>query len=239
MLKKGFFLSLLGASSLFSHIFFPEIIDIDKFAVPLSKYAASIDPRAWTLGRYAFYQSSELIPFFGLLREEYHIEAAVETGTWKGDTTSLFALLFNQVHTIEILDSHYELSVKNLAQFPNVHCHFGSSPETLSKILPSLSSIPTLFYLDAHWNPYWPLLDELEEISKTHKDNCVIVINDIKVPNRPQTPYDTYEDHDCSYEYVKEKLDKIFTEYTIHYLVPRYMGARAKLVVVPKHQKTH
>lgn len=234
MFKKTIFVCTILVTQLFSKPSFPEIIDIDKYNLILNKYATSIDPRAWTLGKLAFYQSPELIPFFGYLQQEYNLKVAVETGTWKGESTALFALLFSEVHTIEVLDSHYKIATENLAQFSNTHCHFGSSPETLNRILPALAGQPALFYLDAHWNEYWPLLDELDAISKTHKDNCVVVIDDIKVPGRPEIPYDSYGKSECSYEYVQEQLSKIFTEYTVHYLVPRHVVARAKMVVIPK-----
>ena len=220
---------------LFSQLTFPEIIEIDQFANALEPYAAKMDPEVWVEGGAAFNQSPELIPFFAYLTDNYKIDVIVETGTWKGDTTALFAFLCSEVHTAEVLHNHYEIAIHRLSAFPNAHCHLGSSPEVLNTILPAFKNKRVLFYLDAHWGAYWPLRDELAAIRKTHKNNCIIVIDDIQVPNRPDIPYDGYAGKACSYKYVKKQLDEVFSSYTIHYLIPRNVVQRAKLVVIPSN----
>ena len=123
-----------------------------------------------SLGTYAFNYAPELIPFFALLKRDHNIEVVVETGTFIGGTTVAFSLLFNQVHTIEIVESTFTNSQANLRAFPNVKCHLGSFEIVLKELLPTLQDQRVLFYLDAHWEQHWPLLQELEEISRTHKD---------------------------------------------------------------------
>src|SRR5579872_7068771 len=116
---KNWLLTLATFSSLplFSVTYLPEIIVAEQFNPTIHKYYHTIDPRAWTLGRLAFYQAPELIPSFSLLQQDYDIDVVVETGTWKGESTTLFALLFKEVHTIEILDAHYQIATGNLNEF--------------------------------------------------------------------------------------------------------------------------
>jgi len=186
------------------------------------------------MGAYAFNYAPELTSFFAMLRKTYQIDEAVETGTFCGGTTVVFSSLFKNVHTIEIEPNNFAASKAALEPYKNVQCHDGNSSDVLKEILPSLKGKRVLFYLDAHWQNYWPLLDELEEISRTHHNQCIIVIDDFKVPGRPEIPYDAYAQHECSYEYISQKLIKVFTDYTIHFLVPKSIYSRAKLVIIPK-----
>lgn len=169
------------------------------------------------------------------LSNEFGIEHAVETGTFLGATTDFLSSCFNTVHTIEILETNLDQAESFLSDKDNIHFHLGSSQVILQKILPELAGKRTLFYLDAHWNDYWPLLDELTEISKTHRDNCVIVIDDFKVPKRRDIPFDQYGEHQCSYKYIQQKLEEVFSYYDYYYLIPKDVGSRAKFVVFPKN----
>jgi len=94
-----------------------------------------------------------------------------------------------------------------------------------------------LFYLDAHWEDYWPLRDEIIEIGKTHYDNCVIVIDDCKVPGRHDIPFDQYKGKECSFEYIQDLLRFVFSGYEIDYLIPANVQNRAKLVIMPKGRR--
>ncbi len=177
---------------------------------------------------------SDFSQFLGELLSQYKIPTAVETGTLYGDTTALLAGKFTQVHTVEIIEENYQIAKNRLADSPHVHCYLGSSTAVLHEILPKLHE-PIFFYLDAHWYQYWPLLDELEQISHTHRDNCIVVIDDIKVPGFPGIDYDRYGAAECSYEYTSHLLKKIFSEYTLHYYIQQGPNPRAKLIVIPKH----
>lgn len=223
----------------------PEMIDFGKFFRHEVHYYDHPDTWTWLLGNVdyelvltAFNGAPELGAFFAFLKETYQIDIAIETGTLNGDTTKFLATCFNEVHTIEIAENLNNRVKKIFYNRPHVHCHLGSSENILSEILPSLKSKTIVFYLDAHWGKYWPLLDEIEAISKTHKDNCVIIIDDIKVPNRKDLGYDAYTingiNYECSYDYVKKQLDKLFTDYSVHYLIPEKTASRAKLVAIPK-----
>lgn len=186
-------------------------------------------------GVYAFNKAPEIGVFLAYLKRLYQIDITFETGTYTGNTTAFLAICFEQVHTVEIDSEKYQKSKELLKFYPNVQCHLGSSEEILNEILPGLKDQPILFYLDAHWNEYWPLLDELRAISKTHRDNCIIVIDDFKVPHRNDIPYDHYGSHECSYEYIQSALNEVFTDYASYYLIPKNVFSAAKFIAIPKN----
>lgn len=77
---------------------------------------------------------------------------------------------------------------------------------------------PYIFYLDAHWNNKggtdWPILHELKTIGNYNLSNSKIIIHDFKVPgfsskDSPIWGYDSYDNIDLDYDYVKESLFKI------------------------------
>jgi hypothetical protein len=183
----------------------PQTIDYSKL-----RPCCDAESEFWVTGQYAFNSAPEVGSFLTYLKALYQIDIAVETGTFKGNTTAYLALLFSEVYTIEVLGSTYQSSSNKLKIFPNVQCLLGSSDVVLKDLLPRLKGRPVLFYLDAHWNEWWPLREEIREIGKTHRDNCVIVIDDIKVPKRPDIVFD------------------------VHYVIPAKLNSRAKLVILPR-----
>lgn len=179
----------------------------------------------------------DLCPYFAYLKNTYNLDVSIETGTYEGDTASFFANLFDQVFTIEISNEQFQKALDRLNIYPNIGMIQGDSPQVLRQILPQLKEKKILFYLDAHWRADWPLLNELNEISQTHKDNCIIVIDDFKIPGRPEFAYDSYNNHECSYEYIREHLDKTFTDYHCFYVLPKNYLQRGKFVAMPKQWK--
>ena len=231
MIKKLIYLFFFSTLPLFSDEYvLPTVIDFGTFP----KIEAMTDTHdAWNLGCCAFNFAPEITPVFAFLKYQYHIDTVVETGTFLGSTTLLFALLFDNVHTIENNINYYQHSKERLQKFSNVQCHLGSSEEILKGLLPSLKGKPVIYYLDAHWNEFWPLLSEIEEIGKTHKDNCIIVIDDFKVPGRSDIPYDAYGTSECSYEYIEKSMSEIFSSYEYYYVIPDSPSSRAKFVAIP------
>jgi predicted O-methyltransferase YrrM len=181
----------------------------------------------------AFNGAADIGPMFEKLKQDYQITTVIETGTFQGKTTEFFGQHFREVHTIDISPTYYNQSKQALSNYSNIHFHFGSSDNVLAQILPAMKDRFILFYLDAHWNEFWPLRDEIEQISKTHRNNCIIVVDDVKVPGRTDVPFDAYGPHECSLEYVKDKIEKVFDRYTIHYLIPNNPSLRAKLLILP------
>ena len=70
--------------------------------------------------------------------------------------------------------------------------------------------------------------------SLKHIRTVLIAIDDFKVPGRPDIPYDFYGTKECSFEYIKENLEKVFSEYSVHYIIPKQTASRAKFVADPE-----
>ncbi len=129
----------------------------------------------------------------------YRFVCAVETGTYKGNTTVGLAKLFPKVITIEADPELYEQTKPRFVHYPNVAPLLGNSAELLREIMPRLS-YPLFVYLDAHWGEYWPLPDELSLLLAV-KQPKLIMIHDFKVPGR-EFGYDSYNGNDCSLDYL-------------------------------------
>ena len=145
------------------------------------------------------------------LHADFDFERFIETGTYMGFTTMWFADTFpdKEIHTIESQKVMYEKAQTLLKNCSNISSYLGNSPVVLRDILQTNKK--TFFYLDAHWADAWPLRQELEEIATNCKDNCCIMIDDFKVPNRP-FQFDTYKNQPLDLDYVLPGLQMIFTE---------------------------
>jgi len=223
LLAICFFFVPLSLSA--NEVEFPKYINLKKLPHDLKKEC----------GLSAFNSAPEIAIFITYLKNLYQMDVAVETGTFKGNTSAFLSFIFDEVHTIEISEKNFLEAEAFLEKHPNIHCHLGGSETVLQELLPTLEDKRVLFYLDAHWNEFWPLLDEIRAIGKTHRDHCIIVIDDFKVPGRKDIPYDAYKGHACSYLYIKKALDEVFSDYSYHYILPRDIDSHAKFVVIPKN----
>ena len=142
------------------------------------------------------------------LLTRFKVQSIVETGTYYGDTTLGFSKLFSgHIFTIELNRECFVEASKTLHSCTNVSCLLGSSPKVMDELLPKLKQ-PVFFYLDAHWNEYWPILDELKIIAK-HRIRSIIMIHDFFVPNSGLV-FDSYGGQQLNLEFVKQGLDEIF-----------------------------
>jgi predicted O-methyltransferase YrrM len=164
------------------------------------------------------------------LCKKHEVKTIIETGTFKGKTTLALSELADEVHTIEINPAYYN---QNNFTNPKITKHQGSSPEVLTKILGSVKK-PCLFYLDAHWYEYWPLLDELKVIGREAK-NSIIVIHDCFVPGRPNLGYDTYKGQRLDLEYIMPYLKEIYPKgYAYHYNSVSTGSNRGVIYIYPR-----
>lgn len=120
------------------------------------------------------------------------ISAFVETGTFVGDTTKYIALRYSTVKvlTCEINQRWFKLAKRFCKGISNIELFCGESPKFLDNLHDFLSKECPIFWLDAHWGDYWPLVDETKAISSL--PNYVIIIDDFEVPDKPYFHYDTY-----------------------------------------------
>ncbi|HEY3932572.1 MAG TPA: hypothetical protein VGM58_09420 [Verrucomicrobiae bacterium] len=168
------------------------------------------------------------------LLDAFHFTAFVETGTCRGYSTEFIASHHRQlpVFTSEVVQSSYELSKDALSKYLNVTPHLGNSSDWIGDMLSKrkFGDFP-LFFLDAHWQRYWPLRDELRHIANA-KLRTVIVIDDFEVPGHPQFGYDidggsdVVEGEKCNLDYIRPSF---LSTNTYHAIFPKYSRQDAKI----------
>jgi len=115
--------------------------------------------------------------------DTYNIKYFVETGTAGGASVREMAPLFEECHTIEIVEDRSE------GEYPeNVFLHQGDSAKLLKEVSKKFKGERVLFWLDAHWSePYesdinvlceCPLVDEIQAIQG---HNALILIDDARL----------------------------------------------------------
>jgi len=111
---------------------------------------------------------------------------AIETGTYKGETTKVLANFADSVTTIEADLGCYQRSKQTLQKFKNVIVLHGDSGVLIESALPS-NQINCMLWLDAHYSGgntagalnHCPLMSELQHILPLRKaSNTVILIDD-------------------------------------------------------------
>lgn len=176
------------------------------------------------------------------LRDKYKLTTAVETGTNYGSTTVWLAKNFNRTISCDLNHELIKFCVKRFSdEGVEVDLFHGSSEQVLDYVIPHRKiGDDTIFFLDAHWNAYCPLFDELETIAR-HNLLPVIVIHDFKVPDT-NLGFDCYNNQEYTLEWIKPVLDKIYSHkncgYEYYYNTPeKACGAlRGVIYIVPKQQ---
>lgn len=133
------------------------------------------------------------------LCKKHKIKHIIETGTYLGHTTKHLSKMCKKVDTIEVVKDNYDNAMTHLSKLKKVTQHLGSSEKVLENILPE-SDEGLFIFLDAHWNEYNPLLDELKVIANKGL-KPIIAIHDFKVPNRPELGFDVYNRLGIVYEW--------------------------------------
>lgn len=149
--------------------------------------------------------------------ESNNIKTVIETGTYLGSTTKWLSQWTDTVHTIELNPENYNKAVRNLKENRNVEVWHGNSSELLKEILALHKDEPLFIFLDAHWNDFNPLLDELKVIAD-NKLKPIIAIHDFKVPGHPELGFDSYNGQDYDWDWIKDSVKEIYGEdFTVEY----------------------
>jgi len=153
------------------------------------------------------------------------VSAFVETGAEEGKTTRWASENFLHVFTCEI-DEQY-LSRLHWEMLPaNVYLYAMNSPQFIAEVTLLVGNMP-LFFLDAHWGNYWPLLDELRQI-RAHYNKAIIIVHDCAVPGRPNfwACRGGGADHDgpvCNWEYIRQGIEPDAL-HVVRLFYPAYTG---------------
>lgn len=156
------------------------------------------------------YSDQELLKTTISLCEKYKLTKVVETGSYHGGSAKILSRYIRSIHTIENDPDLYKIAKDNLKGLPNVTLHFGSSQEVMEDILLEKEK-NIFFFLDAHWDIYWPLLDELKVIAKK-RIKPVIAIHDFFVPPDGKFGYDAHprDGTILNFEYIKDSIEEIY-----------------------------
>lgn len=173
--------------------------------------------------------------YFEILVDQHDIKAIIETGTYLGSTTVKFAEIVDKVFTIEI-KKEYQDKAKVKFEGKNIESFLGNSAHVLPKVIEKVNGLGNiLFFLDAHWNDYNPLLHELKIIADAGL-KPVIAIHDFKVPDRPDLGYDSYKGQDYDFNWIAASLNAIYGHggFTYFYNETATVGKRGVIFIEPK-----
>lgn len=174
------------------------------------------------------------------LRDQFGIGQVFETGTCYGSTTLWFAAHFKAVATIELNPTYGAIArtrldayVKENPDAGEVDLLLGDSGVKLAELLAQgTGNIPSLFFLDAHFEEHCPLLQELAAIAEAHL-RPVIVIHDFQVPGRPDLGYDTWEGQPFRFGWIRPSLDRIYGANGYgHYFNSMATGAKRGVIYI-------
>lgn len=159
------------------------------------------------------------------------IEAVIETGTFHGNTTKQLSKMVRFVHSIEVNPENFAIASNNCKHIDNVGIYLGSSEKMLQDIFKKVNlENKFLFFLDAHWEDYNPLRDELKVIKESGLRPCII-IHDFKVPNKP-FGFDTYKGQDYELSWIKDLLIDIYGPDFKYYYNEQAEGANRGVIFI-------
>lgn len=120
--------------------------------------------------------------------EKYLNYYFIETGTYRGDGVKM-ALNggFEEVRTVELSETYYDMVVKLFKDNPNVKIWHGDSSQLLGEMIADIDE-PATFWLDGHYSGgdtasgefTSPILQELDHISKHPIKTHTIMIDDVR-----------------------------------------------------------
>jgi hypothetical protein len=141
---------------------------------------------------------------FDELRRRCPFDAIVETGTYRGESTSFFASAGCLVYSSEVNPRSLGYARARLWPRSNLRLCLDDSRQFLRRLVQD-STVPkdrVFFYLDAHWNEDLPLREEVDLIFR-HWSRPVVMVDDFQVPDDSGYQFDDYgEGKKLSLEYL-------------------------------------
>ena len=149
------------------------------------------------------------------LIKKHNVDCIIETGTNAGDTTEYLCRSYPDIEIIscEVNKDYFDRATKRLWDYKNVTLYNKSSQEVVYDMDDRYDN--PIYYLDAHWGEYWPLEDEIENISKG-----VVCVSDFYNPYKQiirqnvEYGFDSYNGQDCDIRMLRSLLGtdtKIYT----------------------------
>jgi len=176
------------------------------------------------------------------LKKQFGINTAIETGSCLYSTTKWLGDNFEKVYTVEINHDYAKHGYHKVENMPNVHAKIDSSVNWLNNLMSDVitKEDSCIFFLDAHWGDFCPLLGEIQAIAKIRSEfPPVITIHDFYTGN-PSLGYDKYKGHPFNYDFIKPSLDMVQSalncEYE-YYFNTESEGARRGIIYLTPKQK--
>lgn len=172
------------------------------------------------------------------LRNKHSIQAVLELGTCLGSTTIWLAEHFEHVITSEINHEFATIANERFTErnLDNITLYAEDSRSALPVMLPT--DAPVLIFIDSHWGPSNPLLQELDIIAQIGNKNVVLAIHDFKVPGHPELGWDEYKEENIVYEWswIESRIDKIYGKgnYNFYYNIEAVGAKRGVVFIEPK-----
>ena len=156
--------------------------------------------------------------------KKYRCNKLVETGTFRGETLQAVAESFDDLYSIEIVDSFFHYCVEKFKNNSKIHLYNGDSAKCLGKVIEDAydNKSSFLFWLDGHYSGgdtgmgdiESPIIEEIRHIfEKTNGKLFVILIDDAR-DFIGKNGYPTYEEienliHSLGGDYIERKSDII------------------------------
>ncbi len=143
------------------------------------------------------------------LKGAHGLRDAIETGTCLGSTTCWLAENFDDVRTTEVSRNFSDIAINRLNLFGlKVNTSLGNDSAMLDMLRVGVAD-RSLVFLDAHWGPNCPLLNELDAIAKEQMHPCIL-IHDFQVPGT-DFGYDRMPDgRPFNLDLISGHLDRIY-----------------------------
>ncbi len=139
----------------------------------------------------AFHGDTQMQAIVDMMIVRHRFAAAVETGSFHGDTAAFLSQRVPHVTTIEVREDHHEITQERFIKTRHVHCVLGDGGEVLGEHVRNALALghqPVLVFLDSHWQDKWPLKDELAALADIRKQwpgRLCVIVDDLRVPGCP------------------------------------------------------